>query len=64
MTFNEFHNALRILHSIDRHEIPMILSEEDWLIFQGNPYYWFIRAENAKARAVWAVIEARMGDTK
>ena len=64
MTFEEFHNALRVLRSIDRHEIGRILSEQDWLDFRYNPQDWFIRAEDAKARAVWAVIEARMGDTK
>ncbi|MDH3376200.1 MAG: hypothetical protein OEQ39_04430 [Gammaproteobacteria bacterium] len=64
MTFEQFHNALRILRSIDRHEIPLILNEHDWQDFRNKPHEWFIQAADNKARAVWTVIEARMGDTK
>ena len=59
MTLREFHNGLRLLRSIDRHEINMVMSPEDWFAFRNHPYDFFIRCDDAKAEAIWAVMEAR-----
>ncbi len=64
MTFAEFHNALRILASIDRCELidAGALSDDDtggWLAFRDDPWRWFVRAGDDEARAVWRIIEAR-----
>lgn len=61
MDFRGFHNALRVLRSLDRHEIAPALSYEDWFDFRDFPYDWFIGAEESKARAVWAAVERRAG---
>lgn len=62
MTFNRFHNALRIMLSIDRVELAdggIRLSDEEWHAFRSDPYFWFIRAGDNAARSLWAIIEAR-----
>ena len=64
MTFAEFHNALRILTSIDRHELEAAGAMEPgddkaWTAFRGDPFRWFIRADDERAGKVWAIIERR-----
>jgi hypothetical protein len=64
MTFAAFHNALRILTSIDRHELEAAGAMEHgddkaWTAFRGDPFRWFIRADDGKAGKVWAIIEQR-----
>jgi len=58
MTLREFHNGLRVLASIDRHEVPF-LSVAHWERFRGDPYRFFIRADDPTADAIWAVIIRR-----
>lgn len=69
--FVRFHNALRILRSIDRDEFVGVFSREgfledsqeaasDWTQFRNDPYAWFIRADRHKAEAIWRhLIEKR-----
>ncbi|KAF0102186.1 MAG: hypothetical protein FD144_2621 [Rhodospirillaceae bacterium] len=64
MTFAEFHNCLRILTSIDKHELVEagVIKPEDtaaWLSFTRDPHRWFIRADDATATKLWAIIERR-----
>ena len=64
MTFAEFHNALRILTSIDRDELEAagVIKTNDhnaWGTFTRDPFRWFIRADDATAAKLWAIIERR-----
>ena len=64
MTFAEFHNALRILTSIDRHELEaagVIKAGEHnaWGTFTRDPFRWFIKADDTTAAKIWAIIERR-----
>ncbi|HQS14975.1 hypothetical protein [Reyranella sp.] len=64
MTFAEFHNALRILTSIDRHELEAagVIKAGDhnaWGTFTRDPFRWFIRADDASAAKLWGIIERR-----
>jgi hypothetical protein len=62
MTFERFHNALRILRSIDRWELReagIEMTDERWGEFCDEPFFWFISAPDADARKVWAIMEAR-----
>jgi hypothetical protein len=65
MTKNEFHNALRILTSIDAHELEAagVIRHADhnaWGTFRRDPYRWFIRADDATAEKLWKIVERRM----
>lgn len=63
MTFAEFHNALRILTSIDHHELVAagvnLDAPNNWPVFRADPFRWFIRASDADAQKVWRIIERR-----
>lgn len=62
MTFAEFHNALRIMRSIDQWELApagVEMDAQQWRRFRENPYVWFMHASDDDARKVWAIIEAR-----
>lgn len=64
MTFREFHNALRIMISIDSHDLVQagLIKHDDvnaWGTFHRDPYRWFIRASDKNARKLWAIIEER-----
>jgi len=66
MTFAEFHNALRILMSIDRHELEAagVIKARDhnaWGEFRRDPFRWLIRADDTDAPKIWAIIERRQG---
>ena len=64
MKYGEFHNALRILRSIDRDELVNagILPDNDhnaWGAFRRDPYGWFIRAPETKSLKLWELIQKR-----
>ena len=69
MTFEKFHNALRILLNIDGDEFIAAIEavrvegdndpQDEWDRFNGNPYRWFIRSPSRIARAIWQIIEER-----
>ena len=64
MTFAEFHNALRILTNIDRHELEAagVIEANDhnaWGEFRRDPFRRFIRSDDATAAKLWAIIERR-----
>jgi hypothetical protein len=56
--FKAFHNALRILHSLDYHEVSF-LNVRDWDIFRDNPYEFFITTNDAYAILIWEAIQKR-----
>ncbi len=70
MTFTEFHNALRVLLNIDGDEFlralwpneepNFLMHDEAWEAFDDDPHMWFIKAPDAAARAIWAIVEERM----
>jgi hypothetical protein len=63
----EFHNALRILWSIDLFELqgvglwvdPDPLAMKRWESFRDNPYDFFIRCDDETADKIWAIIQRR-----
>ena len=59
MTLREFHNGLRLLRSIDFHEIEYAMTREQWPSFRADPYKFFIICDDDTAAAIWAVMEAR-----
>ena len=62
MDLREFHNALRILRSIDAYELRdagVENTDREWPQFGFNPWEWFIRASDHDAAAVWTIIERR-----
>jgi len=73
MTLAEFHNALRILRSIDRAEIwdekiefdddprpgHAMREEHAWNRFRDNPYETFIRCSDKVAAGLWRIIARR-----
>lgn len=64
MTKAEFHNALRILTGIDRHELEAagvtnLGGAFGWDAFRADPYRWFIQASDKEADAIWRIIESR-----
>lgn len=63
MTLSQFHNALRVLNSIDWYELEAAGVESvegRWASFQQDPYRWFIKASDADAAKVFSIIEGRM----
>lgn len=57
MTKDEFHNGLRLLRSIDSHEIG---NPDWWPQFRDAPYEFFIRTSDENAALIWAAMEERM----
>ena len=70
MTLREFHNGLRVLLNIDAYEfMPAVYPQgtddqgaafADWEAFRDNPHRWFIQAPDAKAQAIWKIVEGRL----
>ena len=74
MTFEQFHNGLRLLRSIDLHELqaeglwPDLAHEStrvsvSWINFRDSPWNYFIRCDDETAAKIWAVMVKR-GATK
>jgi hypothetical protein len=56
MTFREFHNGLRILRSIDSHE----LFDPPWYPeFNKDPYRFLITCADETAERIWTVMLKR-----
>lgn len=57
-----FTNRLRMLRSIDRHELVQarvmpVDDEATWTWFRRNPYDYMIRASDQARAAVWTIIQ-------
>lgn len=73
MTLREFHNALRILRSIDRSELlaegiefdddprpgHAMREERAWNAFRDNPYETLIHCSDSAAEGLWRIISRR-----
>ena len=61
LPFHAFSNALRILRSTDKCELDAsgLFDDSEWIAFRDNPGSFFIRASDAQAAAIWAVIQKR-----
>ncbi len=60
--FRRFHNALRTLVNLDASELiaaGVIDEPTGFRRFEDDPYRWFIRANDARAAALWALIQSR-----
>jgi len=58
MTRDQFHNALRIIRSIDSHELG---DPPWWEKFRDSPIEFFIRCDDESADKIWNVILKRSG---
>ena len=62
--FDPFHNRLRILLSIDRHELVVagVLESQDvagWAQFSRDPFCFFLHLDDRRAGALWGVVQTR-----
>ena len=55
---HQFCNRLRIMHSLDLHEIEGFPPEQ-YGKFSANPYVFLIRSDDAMQAAIWAAILKR-----
>lgn len=65
MTQRDLRNCLCILMSIDRHElvaagVDTMREQRAWASFVANPYLWYLKASDADADRIWAIVERRM----
>jgi hypothetical protein len=59
MTRDQFHNGLRLLRSIDSHEV----GDPIWYRrFAIDPFGFFIRCDDETADLIWSAMEKRMPD--
>lgn len=63
-SFAAFHNRLRIMLALDRHELVAAgaLDNDDlcgWVSFRTDPFRHFIKADDASAAALWKLIQER-----
>lgn len=56
MTFDEFHNGLRLLHSIDASELG---NPDWWPDFTANPPAFLIHCSDENADLIWVAMEKR-----
>ncbi len=59
MTFAEFSNGLRVLCSIDDHELPG-MTQIQIRDFMFNPTKFLICADDPTAQIIWQAVEARV----
>jgi hypothetical protein len=78
LTFDRFHNALRIMRSIDLHELQavgMFVGAErrtaenadawrGWGSFCEHPYNYFIKCSDEDAMKIWGIVESRQDKEK
>jgi hypothetical protein len=67
MTFDEFHNALRILLSIDQHELVEVgieIDDAEWIKFRDDPLRYFVKAHDDAATRIWSIIGKRQNKPK
>ena len=64
MDARRFSNALRIMTSLDRHELvgAGVIAAEDaagWCGFAGDPFRAVLRFDDERQQRLWALIESR-----
>jgi hypothetical protein len=65
MTFDEFHNGIRILLNLDMSHLVVggVIAPDDhtaWAEFRSNPHLYFIRSGDERAGRLWALMQQRM----
>jgi hypothetical protein len=58
----EFENVVKILRSIDHHELVaagLSLAGNEWQTFSSNPPMFLIRADDETADKIWSVVVKR-----
>jgi hypothetical protein len=68
MTFEEFHNALRIMRNIDMHELVEAGvfhadNVQGYRAFASDPYRWFIGASDGAAKRVFDLVIAQQPES-
>jgi len=59
----KFHNALRIMHSLDHADLRTVIpSSDDWAQFREDPMWRFLRMTDQQVELVWMAIERRQPD--
>ena len=58
MDRHQFNNLLRVLISIDRHEVPF-LTDVQYEVFGADPYRFFIRCSDEACDKLWSVMQGR-----
>ena len=61
LTFDNFHNIVRVFYNIDYIYLKDILTKEDWTDFRFNPCSFFIHTSDKKAKAIWDAAMKRYG---
>jgi hypothetical protein len=56
MTLEQFHNGIRLLYSIDAHELG---NPSWWEKFRDDPPQFFIRCDDERAAHIFAVMKKR-----
>ena len=59
MTLKQFHNLLRVLHSIDQHELWGDLANDQYYRFQKEPAAYFIRCCDHLRGKIWEAMVKR-----
>ena len=64
ITLGQFLNGLKILNSIDAHELigvglDAMLDDDKWRLFRDDPFSWMMRAPSPDVEAVWRVMIKR-----
>jgi hypothetical protein len=63
MTFKEFHNGIRVLFNVDRHEIEDALGEitdREWTRFRDHPHETFVKMPTDRAEILFAYLDTRI----
>jgi len=61
--FRMFHNALRIMRSLDRDILEnagVLGDHEQWEEFRRDPYAWFLKAPDFEAHLLFRLVENRL----
>ncbi len=65
MTFEQFHNGLRILLNLDLDQLVAfgVIPSGDfaaWQAFTVDPFRWLVCADDDHGRRLWALMQTRM----
>jgi hypothetical protein len=65
MTFEEFHNGVRVLFNIEQDEFAAAVRfPQDFGSFTMNPTTWFLKSGDEDAKGLFAIIERRNAASK
>jgi hypothetical protein len=61
ITFDNFHNLIRVMYNIDYIYLEDVLSEEEFTDLRFDPCGFFIHTDDKKAHAIWNAAMKRYG---